>query len=78
MSQTDIVYNFCQNMNNMRFTRHFPANKCLVSWDGKETLNFFCDETLQFKGQEEIGSFVSLDKLNEIMLNYSTDYRDEE
>lgn len=78
MLQSDIIYDFCRNMNNMRFTRHFPANKCLVSWDGKETLNFFCDETLEFKGQEEIGSFVSLDKINELMLTYSTDYKDED
>lgn len=76
MSQSDIIYNFCRNMNNMRLTRHFPANNCLVSWDGKETLNFFCDETLEFKGQEDIGSFISIEKLNQLMLDYSADYNE--
>ena len=76
MSQSDLIYDFCRSINNMRLTKHFPSYKCLVSWDGKETLNFFCDETLKFKGQEEIGSFVSLERLNQLMLDYATDYID--
>ena len=76
MSQADLIYEFCRNINNTRLTRHFPAYKCLVSWDGKETLNFFCDETLTFKGQEDIGSFTSLENLNQLMMDYATDYKD--
>ena len=76
MTQSDVIYKFCQNMNNMRLTRHFPANNCLVSWNGKETLSFFCDETLELKGQEDIWSFTSIERLNQIMLDYSTDYNE--
>ena len=76
MNQSDIIFEFCRNINNMRFTKHFPNNKCLVSWDGKERLNFFCDETLKFLGQEEVDNNLTLSQINEYMQNYSVDYKD--
>ena len=76
MRQTDNIYKFCQNINNMRYTRHFPSNNCLMSWNGSNLLKVFHDETLEHLGTEEIDSKISLDKINNLMLMYSEDYKE--
>tara|TARA_Y100000310_G_C20483770_1_gene715941 strand:- start:58 stop:291 length:234 start_codon:yes stop_codon:yes gene_type:complete len=53
MTEEIEFFDFCKLMNNMRYTKHFPAKRCMIAWDGHETFKIFSDEEPKLLGEED-------------------------